>query len=69
MEKYDVVIIGAGPAGLGLAYDLKQAGQAVAVVEENRWGGTCPNRGCDPKKVLMAAVEASYVAATSLGRA
>ncbi|XRF76596.1 FAD-dependent oxidoreductase [Pediococcus acidilactici] len=58
MEKFDVVIIGAGPAGLGLAYDLKQAGQAVAVVEENRWGGTCPNRGCDPKKVLMAAVEA-----------
>ena len=58
MEKFDVVIIGAGPAGLGLAYGLKQAGQTVAVVEENRWGGTCPNRGCDPKKVLMAAVEA-----------
>jgi glutathione reductase (NADPH) len=58
MKRYDVVIIGAGPAGLGLAYPLKATGLAVAVVEENLWGGTCPNRGCDPKKVLLSAVEA-----------
>ena len=58
MKKYDVVIIGAGPGGLGLAYPLKEAGLEVAVVEENLWGGTCPNRGCDPKKVLLAAIEA-----------
>ncbi|WP_353989801.1 NAD(P)/FAD-dependent oxidoreductase [Pediococcus argentinicus] len=58
MKKYDVVIIGGGPAGLGLAYPLKSNGQKVAVVEENLWGGTCPNRGCDPKKVLLSAVEA-----------
>ncbi|KRN93660.1 dihydrolipoyl dehydrogenase family protein [Pediococcus stilesii] len=58
MTNYDVVIIGAGPGGLGLAYPLKQAGLNIAVVEENLWGGTCPNRGCDPKKVLLAAVEA-----------
>jgi glutathione reductase (NADPH) len=58
MKQYDVVIIGAGPGGLALAYPLKEAGLKVAVVEENLWGGTCPNRGCDPKKVLLAAVEA-----------
>lgn len=58
MKEFDVVIIGAGPGGLSLAYQLKAQGKSVAVVEENLWGGTCPNRGCDPKKVLLAAVEA-----------
>ncbi|MFH5810528.1 dihydrolipoyl dehydrogenase family protein [Companilactobacillus sp. FL22-1] len=58
MEKFDTIIIGAGPAGLAAAYDLKASGQKVAVVENNLWGGTCPNRGCDPKKVLLSGVEA-----------
>lgn len=58
MEKFDTIIIGAGPAGLAAAYDLKAGGQKVAIVENNLWGGTCPNRGCDPKKVLLSGVEA-----------
>lgn len=58
MEKFDTIIIGAGPAGLAAAYNLKANGQKVAVVENNLWGGTCPNRGCDPKKVLLSGVEA-----------
>ncbi|MGX7350766.1 dihydrolipoyl dehydrogenase family protein [Enterococcus canis] len=58
MKKVDVAIIGSGPACLSLAFDLKSAGKTVAVAEENLWGGTCPNRGCDPKKILMAAEEA-----------
>lgn len=58
MEKFDTIIIGAGPAGLAAAYDLKSNGQKVAVIENNLWGGTCPNRGCDPKKVLLSGVEA-----------
>lgn len=57
MSQFETVIIGGGPAGLGLAYPLQAAGQKVAVVEENKWGGTCPNRGCDPKKVLLGPVE------------
>jgi glutathione reductase (NADPH) len=57
-QKFDVVIIGAGPGGIAAAYGLKQQGKSVAIVEENLWGGTCPNRGCDPKKILYAAVEA-----------
>ncbi len=28
------------------------------IIEENLWGGTCPNRGCDPKKILLNSVEA-----------
>ncbi len=58
MEKFNTIIIGAGPAGLAAAYNLKAAGQTVAVFENNLWGGTCPNRGCDPKKVFLAGVEA-----------
>ncbi|MQS75127.1 dihydrolipoyl dehydrogenase family protein [Companilactobacillus halodurans] len=58
MEKFDSIIIGAGPGGLAAAYKLKSSGQKVAVIENNLWGGTCPNRGCDPKKVFIAGVEA-----------
>ena len=54
MEKYDVVIIGAGPAGFTAAYALKAGNKRVALVEEDLWGGTCPNRGCDPKKVFVS---------------
>lgn len=58
MQAFDQIVIGGGPGGLALAYGLKAAGKNVAIVEENLWGGTCPNRGCDPKKILVAAVEA-----------
>ncbi|WP_203639422.1 dihydrolipoyl dehydrogenase family protein [Levilactobacillus wangkuiensis] len=58
MQEFDVVIIGGGPGGLAAAYGLHARGMNVAVVEKDLWGGTCPNRGCDPKKILMAAVEA-----------
>lgn len=54
---YDVVIIGAGPGGLAAAYGLASS-QHVLVVENNLWGGTCPNFGCDPKKMLYGVVEA-----------
>lgn len=58
MKNYDVIVIGAGVGGLSAAAELHAAGKKVAVVEADRWGGTCPNRGCDPKKILVAAVEA-----------
>ncbi|MFD2308161.1 dihydrolipoyl dehydrogenase family protein [Enterococcus termitis] len=58
MGKFDVIIIGSGPGGMAAAYDLAAAEKKVAVVEADLWGGTCPNRGCDPKKVLYGAVEA-----------
>lgn len=58
MKKYDVVIIGSGVGGTTAAYALKKANKSVALIENDLWGGTCPNRGCDPKKVLISAVEA-----------
>lgn len=67
MQQFDTVIVGGGPGGLAAAYGLKGHGQNVAVIEKDLWGGTCPNRGCDPKKILMAAVEAQSKAATLQG--
>lgn len=57
-KNFDSVVIGSGVAGRGAASSLAAAGKKVAIVEEDLWGGTCPNRGCDPKKVLLSAVEA-----------
>lgn len=50
MKIYEAIVIGSGVSGLSAAYGLKEAGKTVLVVEEDLWGGTCPNRGCDPKK-------------------
>lgn len=54
-EKYDVLIIGGGNAGMGVTVPTREAGLSVALVEERELGGTCPNRGCTPKKILVAA--------------
>lgn len=67
MQEFDIVVIGGGPGGLAAAYGLHAKGMTVAVVEKDLWGGTCPNRGCDPKKILMAAVEAQAHSETLQG--
>ncbi|MBA3757512.1 NAD(P)/FAD-dependent oxidoreductase [Candidatus Saccharibacteria bacterium] len=60
MHKYDLVVLGSGGAGYHVATRCAEAGWKVAVVEENKiWGGTCDNRGCIPKKVLVGAAEMS----------
>lgn len=56
-RSYDVVVLGAGNAGLAAARVTREAGRSVAVVEGRAVGGTCPLRGCVPKKVLVAAAE------------
>lgn len=68
MEKYDVVVIGSGPAGNSAAYSLKEQGKKVAIIESDLWGGTCPNRGCDPKKMLLSGVEAKKRIETMIGK-
>lgn len=50
--NFDAVIIGGGPAGYVAAIQLAKMGATVAIVEEDRFGGTCLNRGCIPTKTF-----------------
>ena len=52
MQKFDLIVIGGG-SGLDVATSAAQHGLAVAVVEKDRMGGTCLNRGCIPSKLLI----------------
>ena len=51
--RYDLIIIGAGPGGYEAAFYAADFGMNVALVEKDRIGGTCLNRGCIPTKALM----------------
>lgn len=55
MEKFDVVVIGAGPGGYPAAIRAAQLGARVALVEKEQLGGVCLNCGCIPTKTLIAA--------------
>ena len=58
MTPYDVVVIGTGTGGQTAAYDLKDAGLSVAVVENSdRPGGICALAGCQAKKWFYEAAE------------
>ncbi|MFC6857808.1 dihydrolipoyl dehydrogenase family protein [Zunongwangia atlantica] len=57
IEEFDVFVIGTGTAGKGVAKDCAEAGCKVAIADNREYGGTCPNRGCDPKKVLVGITE------------
>lgn len=52
-ERYDLVVIGAGPGGYVGAIKAAQLGLKTAIVEARQIGGTCLNRGCIPTKTLM----------------
>ena len=53
-ERFDVVVIGAGPGGARAARRCAQRGASVALVEKEFIGGTCLNWGCIPSKTLLA---------------
>ena len=59
-EQFDVIILGGGNAGIGVTGPVRRAGLSVAMIEQDLLGGTCPNRGCTPKKVLVAAGHALH---------
>src|SRR5882757_7490322 len=62
MTNYDAIIIGTGQAGPSLARRLAGSGMKVAIIERNRFGGTCVNTGCIPTKTLVASARAAHIA-------
>ncbi|MHB0877543.1 MAG: dihydrolipoyl dehydrogenase [Anaerolineae bacterium] len=52
---YDLIVLGAGPGGYACALRAAQHGLKTAIVERDRIGGVCLNRGCIPTKVLLQA--------------
>jgi pyruvate/2-oxoglutarate dehydrogenase complex dihydrolipoamide dehydrogenase (E3) component len=63
--SFDALIIGMGQAGPSLAGRLSAAGMKVAVVERDKFGGTCVNDGCTPTKAMVASAYAAYMARRS----
>jgi len=55
--NYDLIVIGAGPAGYVAAIKAAQLGKKVACVDKDRGGGTCNNYGCIPTKALLKNAE------------
>jgi glutathione reductase (NADPH) len=54
-QHFDLIAIGGGSGGLAVAEQAAALGRRVAIVEAERLGGTCVNRGCVPKKVMWYA--------------
>ncbi len=54
---YDLIVIGAGMAGVAAANKCASEGWRVTIVDELPYGGTCALRGCDPKKILRRGAE------------
>ncbi|HET6184546.1 MAG TPA: FAD-dependent oxidoreductase [Acetobacteraceae bacterium] len=56
---YDFAIVGAGAAGLSVAYAAARLGLRVGLIERGAMGGECLNTGCVPSKALLAAAHAA----------
>ncbi len=64
-REVDVVVIGAGTAGMTAYRAAKRAGKQVVLVEADQYGTTCARVGCMPSKLLIAAAEAASKVAQS----
>ncbi len=53
MKNFDVVVIGSGPGGYVAAIRASQLGKKTAIVEFDKMGGVCLNRGCIPTKAVL----------------
>ncbi len=64
---YDLFVIGGGSGGVRCARIAAGHGARVGIAEEARWGGTCVNVGCVPKKIMVQASEYGRLAQDSRG--
>jgi pyruvate/2-oxoglutarate dehydrogenase complex dihydrolipoamide dehydrogenase (E3) component len=57
-DRYDLIVLGAGSAARdGAGKAAREYGARVAIVERERWGGSCPNVACRPTKAYLVAAE------------
>src|SRR5215510_972954 len=56
-DDFDLVVLGGGPGGYAAGLYGASAGMSIAIVEEQRVGGTCLHRGCIPAKELLQSAE------------
>jgi pyruvate/2-oxoglutarate dehydrogenase complex dihydrolipoamide dehydrogenase (E3) component len=61
-RSFDAIVVGTGQAGPALAARLSGAGMKVAVIERDKFGGTCVNNGCTPTKAMVASAYAARLA-------
>ena len=59
MKSYDVLVLGSGPGGYIAAIRAAQLGKKVGIVERDKLGGVCLNRGCIPTKALLKSAHAA----------
>lgn len=59
-NTFDLIVIGSG-SGLDVANAVYQHGLKVAVIEKDKIGGTCLNRGCVPSKLLIHSADVSEI--------
>lgn len=60
MNRFSIVVIGAGAGGLVVAIGAAKAGKKVLLIERGDWGGDCTNFGCVPSKSLIASAEKAH---------
>ena len=60
IDRFDLIVIGAGSAGLTAAGGVAMFGLKVALIEAGEMGGECLNTGCVPSKALLAAAKAAH---------
>ncbi|HVD48454.1 MAG TPA: FAD-dependent oxidoreductase, partial [Gaiellaceae bacterium] len=61
LDRFDLVVLGAGSAARDAANTAsRKYGARVALVERERWGGSCPNVACTPTKAYLVAAELAH---------
>jgi mercuric reductase len=60
-KRFDLIVIGAGSAARDAAKTAaREHGARVALIEKERWGGSCPNVACKPTKAYLVAAELAH---------
>jgi mercuric reductase len=60
-KRFDLIVIGAGSAARDAANTAAgKRGARVALIEKERWGGSCPNVACQPTKAYLVAAELAH---------